>query len=49
VLPTRHDSMEVRMASCVLASLLAIMLAEPGKGELAPSSLAPDTGTRAAA
>jgi phosphate acetyltransferase len=47
VLPTRYDTMEVRMASCVLASLLATALAE-NKVE-APASLAPDTGTRAAA
>jgi len=38
VAPTRNDSMEVRMASCVLASMLA------GAG-----SIAAETGTRAAA
>ena len=38
VAPTRNDPMEVRMASCVLASMLA------GAG-----SIAAETGTRAAA
>jgi len=47
VLPARYDSMEVRMASCVLASLLSIALANPAKSESA--SLAADTSTRAAA
>jgi phosphate acetyltransferase len=44
VVPTRHDTMEVRMASCVLASLLSNAL-----GEAAAPSLAADTATRAAA
>ena len=49
VMPTRYDTMEVRMASCVLASLLAMALAESPKTQQPPPSLAPDTGTRAAA
>jgi len=49
VLPTRHDSMEVRMASCVLASLLSIALADAAKSDIAAASLAPETGTRVAA
>jgi phosphate acetyltransferase len=44
VAPTRHDSMEVRMASCVLATLLA---ARPVSAAVEPA--APDAGTRAAA
>lgn len=32
VAPTRHDSMEVRMASCVLATLLAVTHAEAAAG-----------------
>jgi phosphate acetyltransferase len=47
VAPTRHDSMEVRMASCVLATLLAAANAA------APAAPAPvtivDTGARVAA
>ena len=46
VAPTRNDSMEVRMASCVLASLLFAGGLDAGAS--APS-LARDTGTRAAA
>ena len=48
VAPMRHDSMEVRMASCVLASLVA--RASPSSLFEAPgTSLARETGTRAAA
>jgi len=49
VLPTRHDSMEVRMASCVLASLLSIALADSVKSDIPSASLTPETGARAAA
>jgi phosphate acetyltransferase len=48
VAPTRHDSIEVRMASCVLASLIA--RSDPSSRLEAPgSTLARETGTRAAA
>ena len=47
VLPARHDTMEVRMASCVLASLLSMSLNGSTRAE--PVSLAGDTSTRAAA
>jgi phosphate acetyltransferase len=46
VMPARHDTMEVRMASCVLASLLSMAM-NGARSE--PASLARDTGTRAAA
>ena len=48
VAPMRNDSMEVRMASCVLASLVARGNAIP-RSEGAGTSLARETGTRAAA
>jgi phosphotransacetylase len=48
VAPMRHDSIEVRMASCVLASLVA--RSDPTSRFEAPgASLARETGTRAAA
>jgi len=47
VAPMRHDSMEVRMASCVLAALVA--RSNPSSTLEAPGSLARDTGARAAA
>jgi phosphotransacetylase len=48
VAPMRHDSMEVRMASCVLASLAA--RSNPSSRFEAPgTSLARETRTRAAA
>lgn len=49
VVPTRHDSLEVRMASCVLASLLAAAGGDGAKSEPAAGSLAPDTKSRVAA
>ncbi len=51
VAPTRYDTMEVRMASCVLASLLAAsaMEAVAVKPEPGPLPVAADSGTRAAA
>lgn len=45
VVPMRHDPIEVRVASCVLASLMAAA----DKADAQPTSLAADTGTRAAA
>ncbi len=46
VAPARHDPMEVRMASCVLATLLATA----GNATLATAvPVAGDTGTRVAA
>ena len=48
VTPTRNDAMEVRMASCVLASLMAAS-PETAKTAAPSGSLARDTGTRAAA
>jgi phosphate acetyltransferase len=48
VAPMRHDSIEVRMASCVLASLVA--RSDPASHHEAPGApLARDTRTRAAA
>lgn len=48
VAPMRHDSMEVRMASCVLAALVA--RSDPSTRTIAPgASLARDTRARAAA
>ena len=51
VVPTRHDTMEVRMASCVLASLLMASGGEAAavKAEAAGGSTVADPGTRAAA
>jgi phosphate acetyltransferase len=51
VVPTRHDTMEVRMASCVLASLLMASGADAtaAKAGAAANSLTADTTTRAAA
>jgi phosphotransacetylase len=51
VVPTRYDTMEVRMASCVLASLLTASDAEAtaAKAGSAANSLTADTTTRAAA
>src|SRR5260221_5843765 len=51
VVPTRHDTMEVRMASCVLASLLMASGADAtaAKAAAAANSLTADTTTRAAA
>ncbi|MEO8752157.1 MAG: bifunctional enoyl-CoA hydratase/phosphate acetyltransferase [Casimicrobiaceae bacterium] len=51
VAPTRYDTMEVRMASCVLASLLAASANEgiESKPEPAAGPIVADTGTRAAA
>jgi phosphate acetyltransferase len=51
VVPTRYDTMEVRMASCVLASLLVASDAEAtaAKAEAAASSIAADAEARAAA
>jgi len=48
VAPMRNDSMEVRMASCVLASLVA-RASEPSRSQAPGASLVRDTGTRAAA
>ena len=47
VVPTRHDSLEVRMASCVLASLLAA--AGGVRSEPAAGTATPDPGARVAA
>ena len=47
VVPARYDTMEVRMASCVLASLFSSWLFDASKSD--QSTLARDTGTRAAA
>jgi phosphate acetyltransferase len=51
VAPMRQDPMEVRMASCVLASLLAASGSDAGaaKVEAAASPTVADAGTRAAA
>jgi phosphate acetyltransferase len=51
VVPTRTDSMEVRMASCVLAALSVAFVRDHAEREakLAARSLAPDTVSRAAA
>ena len=51
VVPTRYDTMEVRMASCVLAALMMASGndAVAAKADVAAGSLAADTGTRAAA
>jgi hypothetical protein len=51
VTPRRADSMEVRMASCVLASLLANVDSNAGTAKAAavPGALVADTGSRAAA
>jgi len=51
VVPTRYDTMEVRMASCVLASLLMASAAEvtAAKAEAAANSIVADAGARAAA
>ena len=51
VVPTRYDTMEVRMASCVLASLMMAASSEAAaaKAEAAAGSNAADAGTRAAA
>lgn len=49
VVPTRHDSLEVRMASCVLASLLAAAGHAGAKTQPVAGSLAPDTKARVAA
>ena len=51
VVTTRHDTMEVRMASCVLASLLVAAGNEAAaeKAEAASGSGGSDSGTRAAA
>jgi hypothetical protein len=46
--PMRNDSMEVRMASCVLASLVARANAA-SRPQAPATSLARETGTRAAA
>ena len=51
VAPMRQDPMEVRMASCVLASLLAAAGSDAvaAKAEAAASSIVADAGARAAA
>jgi phosphate acetyltransferase len=51
VVPIRHDTMEVRMASCVLASLLMASDTDAtgAKAGAASNSLTADTTTRAAA
>ena len=51
VAPMRQDPMEVRMASCVLASLLSASGSDAvaAKVEAAASSIVADAGTRAAA
>jgi len=51
VAPGRHDSMEVRMASCVLASLVTAAAADAAPVQVVGSggALAADAGTRAAA
>jgi phosphate acetyltransferase len=51
VTPQRADSMEVRMASCVLASLLANVDSNAGtaKADAVAGALVADTGARAAA
>jgi phosphate acetyltransferase len=51
VVPTRYDTMEVRMASCVLAALLMASDADAttAKAHAGLSPMVADTGTRAAA
>lgn len=49
VVPARHDSLEVRMASCVLASLLAAAGHDGAKADPPAATLAPHTKSRAAA
>jgi phosphate acetyltransferase len=49
VIPGRNDSMEVRMASCVLASVMAAGAPAAGRKPPAGSDIAQETGARAAA
>ena len=51
VVPTRYDTMEVRMASCVLAALMMASGNEAvaAKAEARPARIAADAGARAAA